>query len=253
MTCFEVSTRPKFLEQIRNQLMRRTIPITTKPRNGDRPPEIRLFTMSDRQAALFARVASALTKSVTRPLTQEQAEGLVEKTIANMLGGQMPPETAPRAFHELRIHFPILKPPQIRKLLRFGCPAGRIEAMVITFACQGVGLRQCFCEFDTDQADAFNDAIEELTNDAENYDHETGEPTLIDHRDSAWVQICSFTGRLLSGAELNKPAADEPERPFFLLRLVGLFQSLTSEERAELPLATEDQLRRWSFRADKSR
>jgi len=233
--------------------MRRTIPITTKKKGAGALPEIRLFTMSDRQAEIFDRVVGTMTMSVRRPLTQEQAEGLVEKTVANMLGGQMPPETAPRAFHELRIHFPILKAPQIRKLVRFGCPIGRVEAMVITFACEGVGLRQVVIEFDEDQANAFNDALEELANDAEERDREANEPAAGDYRDAAWVQLCNFVGRLLNGAELNEPGEDEPERPFFLIRLVGLFQALTPEDRAELPLASEAQLRRWSFRADKSR
>lgn len=215
--------------------MRTTIPLTTKPKREGAKPEVRLFTMNQRQSDLFTQVVHGLARAANMPLERAAVE--VEKAVVKMFAGRMPQESAPAIFHEMRIAFPILRTRDVRQLPRAGCPRGRVEAVVLQVDLKDTGKRTVLVEFDDDQADFFNDSIQEVMR----RDGCT--------KDEAWLWCCNFVGRLLAGATLKEATTEE----VLLMRAVALFEELTRDEVLALPLATEESVRRWSFTLDRAR
>ena len=213
--------------------MRKTIAITTREKKKDGANEVRLFSMTDRQAGLFEACIRALTNVSKRPLEQCAAE--VERAIVKLLGGKMPVEHAPRIFLDLRQAFPILRPKDVRKLPRAGCPRGRIEGLVLQTATKDGEKRTVLVKLDRDQTNFYNDAIREC------WERDGCS------KDDAWLWVNNLIGQLLAGAEL-KEKTDE----MLLMRAVNLFPGLTEEEAKALPLATEDDVRKYSFTLDRA-
>ena len=224
--------------------MRRSIAISTTPKVEGSEPEVRLFTMSDPQANLFEVMAISLAKSSNIPL--DQAAVVIEKMAISMLGGKLPHESLPATFHEMRLIFPILKGKDIRALPRVGCPRGRITALIMTINVPdrltfGPGVkpemvsRTVMFKLDKDQADFFNEGIEKVM--------EGDDVT----KDFAWILIKKLVERLLGGADLVDGVDD-----IFFLRAVGLFQTLSTVEAMALPLASERDVRDWSFTYDRA-
>lgn len=237
--------------------MRSTICITTRPKRMGGKEEIRLFTMNERQATLFVAVAKALARTSNIPL--ENAAVVVEKTVVTMLGGKMPAENAPSCFHDMRLAFPVLRAKDVRKLPRAGCPRGRVTALVLQVNLAKEDAkpkpillvpgrpppeppepdelrRTILVEFDKDQADFYNEAIREIM-------HRDGCT-----KDEAWVWVNNLIGILLAGAEMKKDCQE-----MLLMRAVNLFPGLDRKQVLAMPLATEDDVRRWSFTLDRSR
>jgi hypothetical protein len=212
--------------------MRRTIPITTT-RPG-KPDEIRLFTMNDHQAQLYERAVVGIVRGSDLPLWQ--ATHVVENTVAKMLGGKMPPESAPALFHQMRIAFPILRKKQIKELPRHGCPSGRITSIVLGVSSAAKSEhRTVRVDLDDDQANWHRDAMELVMS--------ADECT----KDEAWVFVNNLIGNLLGGAELNEDA------DMLITRGRGLFPVLTDADWESLPQASEDDVRRWCFTRDRER
>ena len=181
------------------------------------------------------------------------AAHVVQKAVVDMLGGKMPSESMPAAFHHLRMAFPILRPRDVKKLLRAGCPRGRITALVLQVEMEnrnkpplvlsggevhGRKRLTVLVELDQDQADFHADATREIM--------ERDECT----KDDAWLWVNNLIGQLLAGAILKET---EGTHEILLLRAAGLFQGLTEKEALAMPLATEDDVRRWSFTEDPAR
>lgn len=233
--------------------MRSSIVITTRPKRPGSKEEIRLFTMNKRQVDLFFAVAETLRDTSQIPF--EKAAMIVQKTVIAMLGGKMPSESAPRAFLEMRLAFPTLRPRDILKLPRAGCPRGRVMAMVLQVTMQEAKpaptlvvpgqpepkaqpeiRRTILIEFDKDQADFYNEAIREIM------DRDQCS------KDDAWLWINNLIGRLFAGAEMKDGCQE-----MLLMRAVNLFPAFDRQQVEKMPLATEDDVRRWSFTLDRSR
>ncbi len=213
--------------------MQRSIAISSTPKRPGGELEVRLFTMNDVQAELFCDVAVALSRAGKIPL--KNAAAAVEKTVISMLAGKMPREGMPTAFHRLRLAFPVLRHKDVQALPRAGCPRGRISAIVMQMELED-GPRTVRLDLDEDQADYYNEAIRKVM-------HSDGMK-----KDEAWLLINGMIGRFLQGADLKEGVDD-----IFFLRAAGLFQGLTKEEAMALPLATEADVRRWSFTQDRPR
>lgn len=211
--------------------MRTSIAIVTKEKKPDATPVVRLFRMNKRQAELFESAVIGLAR-VSR-VSIKTASQEVEKSIVKMFGGQMPSENSSRLFCDLRLAFPILKPRDIRQLPRAGCPRGRITTIILQIAFDN-NKRSVLVAFDKDQADWYADAIEEIMA----RDGCT--------KDDAWLWANKVIGRLLAGAEV-----EDVTEEVLLMRAVNLFGGLSKEEAMELPLATEDDVERWSFTRDR--
>lgn len=215
--------------------MRTSIAIVTKEKKPDSSSVVRLFKMNKRQAEMFENAVVSLARVSRVPLQAASQE--VEKTVVKMLGGQIPNENSSRLLCDMRLAFPILKPKDIKAMPRAGCPRGRITAIVLQISFDN-NKRSILVDFDTDQADWYADAIEEIMQ----RDRCT--------KDDAWLWANKIVGRLLAGAELQAPTPEQPME-MILMRAVNLFEGLSKEKAMELPLATEDDVERWSFTRDR--
>lgn len=220
--------------------MRRSLAISTTPKVEGAEPEVRLFTMNDRQAKLFESMVYSLSETSDIPINQAAIE--IERMAISMLGGKLPHPSLPSTFHEMRLIFPILKGKDIRALPRTGCPRGRITALVITITVPDrlgkehkMVSRAVLFELDKDQADYFNEGIEKVME---------GDDV---SKDFAWLIMKKMVERLLGGADLVEGVDD-----IFFLRAAGLFQALATHEAMALPLASERDVRDWSFTYDRA-
>jgi len=218
--------------------VRRTIALKATPRRPGARLEVRLFSMNDRQSKLFEDLVEVLVRT---GVPVPQAAVVVEKAVVSLLAGKMPAESLPSAFHRMRLTFPILKPKDVKRLPRAGCPRGRVTAVVLQMAlpqedAAAPTTRTVLLRLDRDQADFYNDAIADVSR----RDGCT--------KDEAWEWTTNLVGRMIAGAVL-KGKTDE----VLLMRAVNLFPGLTKEEAFALPLATEEDLRRWSFTEDRAR
>ncbi len=224
--------------------MRYTIPIKTTPKRPNAKEEVRLFTMNDDQAELFSMVVASVAKNEKVPLAN--AAAYIEKVVAQLFDGKNPPENANPVFLRMRRAFPILRPRDIKKLPRAGCPSGTIKAMVLqvnvpTTITNEEGVekvdvkRTILIKFDEDQSRFHRDAIDEVM------DRDGCS------KDDAWLFVNQMIGLLMAGGTLKEKNTDE----MILMRAVNLFPHVSLDEISKYPEATEEDVRRWSFTMDR--
>jgi hypothetical protein len=215
--------------------VRKNLVLKMRPRRARAKTEIRLFEMNERQAKLFERVARRLAEVAM--ISLDAAQEQVESVVTKFLSGQMPPESAPRAFHEMRLAFPILNPKQIRALPQYGAPRGHVRTLVLALGIhegEHVGkLRVVRFDMTPHQAAVFNATLQ----------------TIMKRdgcsRDDAWEFTCRMIGRLLAGAEV---VADAPD-PIVVV-MAEAFGGKSIDEALALPVATEQDVRKWQFRTE---
>lgn len=197
-------------------------------RTGSERIDCRLFVMSEHQRRTWDEVVARLVLSGT--CDRADAEHGVARVVAKLLGGTMPRDRDASIFHRLRLTFPILKPKQIEALPRAGCPDGWIEAANLVLLSKTTGrTRAVHLFFTPEQAVAYNDAlvaIRELNNLT---------------RDDAWTFLNRTIGALLCGLAFS------PDAHEVLRDLAEHFPMVSDDFVDALPLATEDDLLRWSF------
>lgn len=207
--------------------MRRHLLLQIQAKRTGQDKQVRLFEMTDDQAELFEAVVAELSQQTHTSV--EDCFDIVQGVVCNMLLGTMPPEHSPTVMFRLRLKFPILKPAQLFALPRAGCPDGWIEAVVLQVKVEGQPLTVLF-DFDMLQADFFNEGIE------------TFQKRNGDTRDLAWQSMIAIVGRLSSGAPLL------PGAEFFFKMAGALFPPLSPAQVLAMPLATEEDVRRWCYR-----
>ena len=190
--------------------------------------ETRLFWMSLAQAHSYNQTVGKLVKSGSPPF---QAEAAVQQVVFKMMQGKMPGPKDPPEFHELRLRFPILSEEDIERLPVAGCPHGQIEGMTLSIQIEGQGERIIKLEFSTVQAEAYNTALADLVevNDCS--------------RDEAWFMLNRTIGALLCGQTVKMEGETQ-----LLDDVVELFQPMDGEAVQKLPVATDEDVRRLSFR-----
>lgn len=207
--------------------LKRTIIIARRPKGRDDvPPEVRLFWMNDKQAAVYNTATTGLMR---RGVTRPEAEGSVESVLQLMFEGHMPREQDPGIFHEMRILFPIINDTGYEKLPIAGAPNGWIEQAIL-YLQDKKGPRAVRFEFNPRQRNAYNEAIAAV--------HELNELS----RDDAWMFVNNTVGALISGM-----ASHEQEHPV-LQELADAFPTISHKVVKRLPHATEEDVKRWSFR-----
>ena len=210
--------------------IRKTIVFEAAQQRGGGVPVLKLYKMTQHQAALFHQcVKGFMNESMC---DEHVAHHHVQRVVVEMLGGKAPPRHLPPFIHQMRAAFPILTDAQIRDLPRMGCPNGKVEGFVCQFVTEEKGTITIAIDFDEDQESAFNDAIDDFEN-------REGWP-----RDEAWRYVCKIVQRILSGAVMLQSVE---ETPMCVVRLFAVFDELTWDTAQE---ATEDQVRRYMYRID---
>ena len=190
-----------------------------------RKKRMRIYVMSSKQEAVAVDAVNALCENSGED--EQRAMAFVERHCVNMLRGRPLAPDAPRALHDIREAFPILTERQLAKLPVFGCPSGRIDAIVIPMRALDGSVRKTLYCLNRGQRRIFNDAFLRLA-------HE------LRSRDAAWVQLSSQVALALSGASVPEAFGDD----------AIWFQPLTIDEVMELPEATTDDLVRWCYRRE---
>lgn len=207
--------------------MRRTIAFITRHRATPNQPVLRLFVMDDRQARWFARACASITALSGNPWKSNE---LVEHVVVHFLQGKEPGMGSPKSLLLGRSLFPVLTDSEVAQLPRSGAPRGRITSLVfqleVTPKDKPAELRTVRFDMTRDQADAYNIALFDLQE----------EHTMT--RDDAWHTLNTVVARLLQGATLTETANDT------VRRLAGVFSTI---DLTTAPLATEDDVRRWTF------
>ena len=211
--------------------VRRTIVIPVRKLMPGSREELRLYTMNDDQVALYESVVRALALGGNLPITE--ADKHLMRTVLMLFRGKVPPAGAPPLFRDLRAAFPILTRKDIEALPRNGCPRGRQTALVFSISVK-VGddqkeIRMVRFDMSPHQREVFYQAI--------------GEISRRDgcSRDDAWEFVHKVVGRLLQGANVvNSPGP-------LLVRLAEAFAGMGDKRATSLPVATEDDVRKFLF------
>lgn len=216
--------------------MRRVIILRVKENRPGADVEFRLFKMSEAQSMLFHDTTLKLVESGR--MTLQGAAAVIEKVVISMLEGKVPASRMPAVFHQMRVVFPTLKAKAVRALPRAGCPRGPVKALVTQVVVKkSKEARTVLIEFDRDQVAFYADAMREVM-DQEDIT-----------KDEAWLWLNNLIGQLLAGCTLKNEKTEE----LILMRAVALFPGMTEKAALALPLATEEDVERWSFTRDRAR
>lgn len=203
--------------------MRRCIVVSCRAPNGQMVP--RLYTMTHFQATLFRD-----TLRRTAGVDRAAAELSLERVVVRMLAGESKlTEDCHPALAQLQAAFPRLVGKRVAALPRSGCPAGWIEAIVMTLNVDEGRTRCILYKFTQQQAIAFNNALTAIQG-----------VTQCD-RDQAWLAAQKAVGRLIGGARPGDGA--EP----LLAHLADAFPAEELRDVVRRPAADEQDLARWSF------
>jgi len=215
-----------------DELIRTFVPLQVTKRMPRAKPEVRLFSMDQKQAETYDAVVRGLAER--GPMPVGTADGHVLKVVTFLLQGAPVPLGAPHVFDQMRTVFPVLSAKDIESLPRHGCPRGRQRAVILTIAV-AVGdeqkeLRTVRYDFNPHQREVFHQSVGELARRASC------------SRDEAWETITKLVGRTLSGGH---PVDGPVDR--ITVRLTEAFVSMTNEEAFALPRATDSDVRELQF------
>jgi len=189
---------------------------------------IRLYEMTLPQRTHFDAAARSL--ALEGKVTAEQADKMVEHLVVGCLSGRFGRKPLPKAIRELSNVFPRLTSAQVEALPVFGCPDGDVVALVLQLTAKDGSKRTVRYDMDDGQQAWFADAMRRAI------------VVGGESRDQAWFNLTVLVGRLICGGTLKKDA------DFLVLIGSGYFPALTVEQAMALPVATEDDVRRLTFR-----